>query len=348
MSRFEVNEIRGPGPEAAWDRLLRTHRMARCIVPTWEVLAGWKNHNLGLFDGGELVGGLILSVQRIPMTAVSLSRVNCLMVGPDDAEAALRALLFHLERFSMKHLILETEIRLRLGVNEGVDHADEHRAIRRILEEDGYRPLTKVDTTYFVDLDREDEELLSSFDRSARNKIRKAQRSGVEVQISEDYRLLDDFYAAYIDMCQRKSAPVQPEALVGRGLRPLIERGHALLFTEVYPEGISNMVIVDALGVPCYVLGTRSPANVRGEVPGAAQALQYEIMKVMRDRGHRWYDLGGCEGPVPIEGHPNFGVWRFKYGFLPEYVRFIPYMRKVRGPFEGVAHMVHVLRGDFV
>lgn len=337
----------GAAERPAWDALLSVHPLARCIVPMWEVLAGWTNHPIGLYRGAELVGGMVLSVQRVPFTAFSLSRINCLMVDPEAPEEMLEHLMAHVERFSLRNLILETELRLRLPASPGFGF-ERHEELRRRLEAWGYRPLSKTDTTYFVRLDRDDEDLLGAFDRSARNKIRKAQRSGVEVELSTEERLLDDFYDSYLDMCQRKRAPVQPEALVGRGLKPLIEQQHALLFVERYPEGISNMVIVDALGIPCYVLGTRSKANVRGDVPGAAQVLQFEIMKAMRGRGHVWYDLGGCEGPVPVEGHANFGVWRFKYGFGGEFVRMLPYMRKVRGPFEKVLHLAHVLRGDFV
>lgn len=351
MSRYEVHTIAAGVDDPAFDALLRAHPMARSIVPTWEVLAGWENTHLGLFRGGTLVGGLILSAQKIPFTRVALSRINCLMVDPEaEVDPQIDALHDALERYARRHLVLETELRLRLAVTDGQPNADVHRRMRARLEHHGYGALGKVDTTYFVRIDREDEELLASFDRSARNKIRRAYRDRATVELSHDYALLDDFYAAYLDMCERKDAPVQPEALVGRGLKPLIERGHALLFTENYPQGVSNMVIVDALGVPCYTLGTRSPANVRREVPGAAQVLQFEIMKRMRDDGHVWYDLGGCEGPVPVEGHPNFGVWRFKYGFVGEFVRFLPYMRRVRGPrpLERVAHVAHVLRGDFV
>lgn len=344
---FEVHPIER-SEEAAWAALLGSHPMARAIVPAWEELAGWVNLDYGLFDKGTLVGGFVLSVQRIPYAPLAFSRINCLMVGPERPSEALDALLTALDRIAVRRRLIETELRLRIPTVDDIPGFESHAALRATFAEHGYTPLSKVDTTYFVRVDRSDEELLASCDRSARNKIRKAQRSGATVEVSNDYTLLDDFYDAYIDMCQRKSAPVQPEALVGRGLRPLIERGHALLFTERYEAGVANMVIVDTLGVPCYVLGTRSRANVKGEVPGAAQIVQYEIMRTMRDRGAVWYDLGGCEGPVPIDRHHNFGVWRFKYGFGGRFVRFLPYLRKIRGPMAGVVQMTHMLRGDFV
>jgi hypothetical protein len=346
-SAFRADML-APGHDAAWDELLLRSPFARAIVPTWEVLAGWTNHRVGLFRGDHLVAGLVLSVQEVPLAPIALSRINCLMVDGPEAAPMTEALLAFVERFARRRRLIETELRLRLPTRGEVGGTGVARALRPLLERWGYRPLTKTDTSYYVPLDRDDEALLNGFERSARNKIRKAQRAGVEVVESRDYALLDDFYESYLDMCRRKRAPVQPEALVGQGLRPLIERGHATLFVERYPDGVANLVVVDTLGTPCYVLGTRSKANVRGQVPGAAQALHYEAMKALRDRGHRFYDLGGCEGPVPIEGHPNFGVWRFKYGFGGEFVRFLPYMRKVRGPFEGVLHLAHVLRGDFV
>ncbi len=333
---------------AEWDALLRTHPMARSIVPMWETLAGWSNHDIGLFDGERLVGGLILSMQRVPFTPAALGRINCLMVGPGRIWEMTSALFEHVERLALRHGMLETELRLRLPASGIAESARVASELRAALGRWGYTALTKTDSTYLVRIDKDDEALLNQFERSARNKIRKAQRAGVVVENSRDFTLLDDFYDAYLDMCRRKRAPVQPEALVGRGLRPVIERGHALLLVERYPAGIASMVVVDALGTPCYVLGARSRANVRGEVPGAAQVLQYEAMRLFRDRGHVWYDLGGCEGPVPIEGHHNYGVWRFKYGFGGEFARFLPYMRKVRWRFERVLRLAHVLRGDFV
>lgn len=331
-----------------WRALLDRHVMARSIVPAWEVLAGWENAPYGLYDHGELVGGFLLSTQRIPFTPLKFSRINCLMVGPERPVEGLDALLAALDRIAIKRGLIETELRLRIPTVDDIPGFEAHAPLRATFERHGYNPLGKVDTTYFVRVDRDDDTMLASFDRSARNKIRKAQRSEVQVEVSSDFTLLDDFYDAYIDMCHRKSAPVQPEALVGYGLKPLIERGHALFVTERYGEHVSNMVIVDTLGVPCYVLGARAPANVRGIVPGAAQVVQFEIMRTMRERGHVWYDLGGCEGPVPIDRHENFGVWRFKYGFGGRFVRFLPYFRKIRGPLPRVVQLTHELRGDFV
>ena len=339
----EVEEVHA---SAEWDELVRRHLGARCIVPLWDELAGWKARQFAFRRSGEMSGGFMLSVRRVPFTPISFSRINCLMLDPQGPLESLDALLEHLERFCRKHLIVETELRLRVPATRGIAGFEDSRELRDSLMEWGYAPLSKIDATYLMDVDRSDDAILASFNASTRSKIRKALRAGATVAPSHDYSLLDDFYTAYEEMCERKGFGLESEDIIATGLRPLLEAGRALLFVERYPEGIGNMVIVDALGVPCYQLGTRSSANVRGEVRGAAQFVQYEIMKAMRDRGSSLYDLGGCEGPEPIEGHPNYGVWRFKHGFRGQFVRFLPFMRRTRAALQHPLHVLHAVRGD--
>jgi hypothetical protein len=348
FAALEIPDLRN----LEWDALVRTHPAGRCIVPKWEELAGWTNHAIGLFKegtGGALVAGLDLALRRIPKLPLHLSRVSRIMLAEGREIETLEVLLHDLERFAMRHLVIETELRLRIPATDDIAGFGYHRATDTLLKDFGYRPLSKVDTTYFIDLDRDDDGLLRSFSAKARNKIRKAQKGGAVVEISKDYSLLDDFYEAYLDMGERKSAPIPPKRFVGEGLVPLLDAGVALLVTESYQDKVSNMVIVDALGIPCYALGARTKANVLGEVPGAAQVLHYEVMKMLRARKKAYYDLGGCEGPIPIEGHPNFGVWHFKHAFSGRFVRFLPYYRKVRGSLlRPVMDAVHRLRGDYV
>ena len=332
----------------AWNRMVATHPMARSMVPMWDELAGWKTQRLAYTRDGEMTGGLMLHTRRIPLTPVGLSRVNCLMLDMGTPMESLEALLDALEAHCRRRLLAETEMRLRIPTTEVPGGFAQTHDVRAALERWGYQPLTKIDSTYLVDITCTDGELLKSFDGRNRNKVRKALRDGATVERSHDYRLLDDFYGSYAQMCHRKSIEQESEDMVGQGLRPILERKHAMLFVERYPEGIGNMVIVDAAGVPTYQLGARSRENVRGEVRGAAQVVQYEIMKYFRERGRRRYDLGGCEGPVPVKGHPNHGVWHFKYCFRGQFVRFLPFMRKSRAKMEHPLHLLHYLRGDAV
>jgi hypothetical protein len=338
-------ETRPVGDRHAWGKMLSSHRMARSIVPLWDALAGWASHDLGLYRDGALVGGCTVALQRIPFTPLALGRINFLLF---DSIEELQALLQGIDRFSLLHGAVETELRLRIPSTPVIEGFEEHAQIRETLENSGYRALAKADTTYFMRIDRSDEELLGSFKSEYRNRIRKAQKAKVVVEVTRDRSLLDPFAEAYVEMVSRKGAPKQPKDQVGSGLVPLLERGYAEIFVERYGDDFANMLIVDMLGIPVYALGTRSKAHVDGKMPGAAQVLHFEVMRILRERGHRWYDLGGCQGPVPIEGDPNYGTWRFKYGFRPEFVRFLPYFRKIRGPFNRALELAHRVRGDYV
>lgn len=345
MTAYETRPIED---RHAWEELLRRHSMARAIVPLWDVLAGWVSHDLGLFERGTLVGGCTVALQRIPFTPLSLGRVNFVLVGPEDPCGMLEALLSGIDQLSVRRGAVETELRLRIPSTPAMEGFEQHAELRRVIEAAGYRPLAKADTTYFMRIDRTDEDLLASFKAEYRNRIRKARKAKVVVEASRDLSLLEPFAEAYLDMVSRKGAPRQPKEQIGAGLRPLIERGHAEIFVERYGDDFANMLIVDMLGIPVYALGTRSKAHVAKKMPGAAQVLHFEVMRMLRERGHRWYDLGGCQGPVPIETDPNYGTWRFKYGFRPEFVRFLPYFRKIRGPFSGPLELAHRARGDYL
>ena len=44
------------------------------------------------------------------------------------------------------------------------------------------------------------------------------------------------------------------------------------------------------------------------------------------------YDFGGSPGPVPVQGHPNYGVWKFKHEFNCRYVELIDRLTLVLRP----------------
>jgi GNAT acetyltransferase-like protein len=337
------------GEDAQWSALLASHPGARSIVPKREELAGWRAHRIGAFSGSALEGGLVVGLRRIPKLPFQLSRITMIMLAEGRETEMLELLLREVERFAARNLALETELQLRIPATEGIHGFGYHRAAHELILDHGYRQLQKVDTTYLVDIDRDDDRILASFQQKTRNKVRKALKDGARVEISDDLSLLRDFYEAHVDMSERKAAPIPPRVLIGEGLLPLLDAKQAVMVVERYGDRIANMVIVDALGIPVYSLGARMKAPVAGDVTGAAQVLHFEIMRMMRARKKKYYDLGGCEGPVPIEGHPNFGVWRFKYNFCGRFVRFLPYYRKTRGVLlRPVMDAVHRLRGDWI
>lgn len=339
--------ILGATDEGAWARLVHTHPMSRAVYPMWCEQASWNSQRIGLFAGDELIGGLVLGIRRIDWLPVALSRITQVMVGPERHAAMLKTLLRFVERICLRRMILETEVDVRIPANlAGYEWSDDLLSVFRSA---GYRMLNKLDRTYVVSIDRDDDALLASFGQQPRNRIRKAMKSGSKVACSTDPTLLDPLYTAMLGTVDRKGMRGMSRQLVVDGMRALVARGDALIFTESYDEVLSNLILVDPLGLPCAMIAARTADNVAGTVPSCAQSVHFAIMKAMRDRGKKYYDMGGCEGPVPIEGHPNFGVWHFKYAFKGQYVEFIPQLRRVRGEVpRRLLNAIHRYRGDAI
>lgn len=340
-------EILTDEQDVAWDHLLETHALARSVAPMLDEQAGWAPVRIGLYAGSDLVGGAALGLRKVPGLPLRVARSRCIMVGPTEHADMLAALLAGIDRFAEENAVVEVELQPRIPSADAVPGFEFHRDLASNLADAGYRRLNHVERTYLVRIDRDDEALLGSFSKSCRKEVRRAARGGCTVSVTHDVGLLETLSEAHAEMCERKGAPtVQRKAIVS-GLRALLQKGHALLFQGTCEGQLANLAIVDALGIPCAMLSTRTSANVRGEVTSAAQLRHFEVMRYLRDRGKTFYDLGGCEGPEPVKGHPNYGVWNFKYGFRGVYVEFMPYYRKARGPLTGTSlNLIHRLRGD--
>ncbi len=345
--RFEVRSLSGPS-DPAWVALLSEHEVARSIVPAWEEQAGWVPRPIGAFVDGKLQGGLLLTERRAPgPLPVAVARVPLVLLDPAHAGAMLTSLLEHIEREARARGLLELEFRLHVPANEPVPGFEYQIEFWKAFEQFGYRMLKAQDHTFFVDIQRNDDELIGSFKQEIKRKIKQAEKAKVQLEVSKDPRILEVFYQHYLETVDRKGAPLYPRGHVVDGLEPLLADGRVMVLTASYDGVLANLLVLDVLGVPEYMLGTRTSDSVTRAVPPAGHILQLEAMRRMRALGKRYYNLGGAEGPKPIPGHPNYGVWRFKAGYQGVYVDFLPYFRKAFRPrSERVLELVHRLLGD--
>ena len=184
--------------------------------------------------------------------------------------------------------------------------------------------------TYVVPIPPDDEALLGSFSSKCRRDVRKGLREGISVEGAETEDLFEAFCQAHRKMISRKGLATVREATYG-ALRPLHARSHVKVFAATHDGRVCNMALVDMLGVPKYTLGAVTEAGMAKGCPPTGQVLHYGIMQYFRDRGCKYYDWGGSPGPVPVEGHPNYTVWRFKYEFNNQFVLSLPAYRRPFG-----------------
>lgn len=167
--------------------------------------------------------------------------------------------------------------------------------------EDTYR-------TFIVDLSPSLDELRKKLDAKWRNKLKQAERNNLTVisgEGIEEYRLFCEMYA---QMRKRKAfeTTVDVEEF-GRMQEALgeSERMHVLICQE---RGVAVAgIVVSAMGDSAiYLLGATSDAGLSAR---GAYLLQWIMISRLKERGIRYYDLGG----IDPEGNP--GVYYFKRGF---------------------------------
>jgi lipid II:glycine glycyltransferase (peptidoglycan interpeptide bridge formation enzyme) len=162
--------------------------------------------------------------------------------------------------------------------------------------------------TIRVDLTPPLEVIRKRLDGKWRNQLNSAERNGLTVHEGTSDLLYDRFVQIYDEMMARKQFETTVDVNeFGRIQRALSESAKMLVLI-VEKEGVP-MAGLTATGVGdtgIYLLGATSNEGMK--VKGS-YLLQWRMMQWLKERGCRWYDLGG------INPDRNPGVYHFKTGF---------------------------------
>ena len=232
--------------------------------------------------------------------------------GSPAAGERLRAMLIGLRLAAARHRAIAVKLEPRLEV--GAPELDAFRGR-------GLRPTTEtlqVGQTRIVEL-ADDEALLAAFDKDTRYAVRRSEREGVLVEITEDAgdaAAIDALHGLVGETQRRAGFPMPPLERYRVAWRALAGAGRAVIL-EARRDGTllaSGMVVIE--GARSYYLFSGSRREERGEQKHyASYALQWAMMRLARDRGAREHDLWGVAPPGAGPDHPWHGVALFKKGF---------------------------------
>jgi lipid II:glycine glycyltransferase (peptidoglycan interpeptide bridge formation enzyme) len=230
----------------------------------------------------------------------------------------LRALVTALRIAGAEHGAIAVKLEPRLAHDDPALAAFGGRGLRRRDE------TLQVGQTRIVEL-TDDETLLAGFDKDTRYGVRRAEREGVAVSIHQDaanQRPIDDLHRMVRETQRRAGFPMPPLERYRVAWRALAGAGRAAIL-EARREGellASGMVVVE--GDRSFYLFSGSRREERGEPKRyASYALQWEMMRLARDRGVVEHDLWGVAPPGAGSDHAWFGVGLFKKGFGGREVR---------------------------
>lgn len=207
-----------------------------------------------------------------------------------------------------------------------------------LMKSKGFKPIKPGKYTYWIDLTKSEEDLLKQMKRQTRYEIKRAQDSPIVIERFDKptNELFSTFWNLYHNLGQEKSFRTLEPKQLRQEFYSLMNAGYANLFIAYCNNIAVNVSFASNLGRASYLYGAINP-NFKSiaHCPSPGQIAQWEMIKYMKSRGNKIYDMGFCPGAVPVKDHSAYSIWRFKYGFGGVPVEFLPVYGKVLQPLRG-------------
>jgi peptidoglycan pentaglycine glycine transferase (the first glycine) len=174
--------------------------------------------------------------------------------------------------------------------------------------------------TFILDLDRDLDTLLKSFEEKTRYNIRLSEKKGVVVAEDVSVRGIEIFNELYKETAKRDNFLVHPPVYYHKLREIMFPAGLGTNFIAYFEGKPVGAVIILAFGKRIWYMYGASASAYRNVMPN--HLLHWEVIKWAKDRGYKEYDLWGIPAN-PQENHPLFGVYRFKKGFNGKPVKYL-------------------------
>lgn len=161
--------------------------------------------------------------------------------------------------------------------------------------------------TYLIELSLNDEELLKSFHGKHRNVIRNAIKNGVIIEETNDLELVQDSIKSTL---KRQDSIHYPSLDY---IHKLVENiGRNVLFLKAISKGELQgvAIIIYDKRIGYYMYG----GSISRPFTGSLNLLQYEAMRILREKNVQFYDFVGARLNFP-KGSKYEGLQRFKSRF---------------------------------
>ena len=208
------------------------------------------------------------------------------------------------------------------------DIADSDEEFKTIARELGYKMKENIESIdqvvqpkYVFRLDianKTEDELIASFNSKTRYNLRLSKRKGVTTRIGSKADM-ETFYKIMTETGSRDNFFIRPISYFEKIYDCMGEK-HARIIVAEY-EGKPIAAVMPILyGNKVWYLYGGSSNEYRNLMPN--YQLQFEMMKWGLENNCEIYDFRGVSG-FKDENDPQYGVYRFKKGFNPDFVEFV-------------------------
>jgi peptidoglycan pentaglycine glycine transferase (the first glycine) len=192
----------------------------------------------------------------------------------------------------------------------------------RLLGERGWvfsREQIQFRNTALLDIEQDETSLLESMKPKTRYNVRLAARKGVRIRTG-GLGDLAVFYRLYAETSARDGFLIRPFEYYQDAWQTFLRDDLAeLLLAELDGLPLAGLILF-RLGRKAWYMYGASSAEGRNAMPN--YLLQWEAIRLCRERGDALYDLWGAPNEL-VETDPMWGVYRFKEGLGAHLVRHI-------------------------
>jgi lipid II:glycine glycyltransferase (peptidoglycan interpeptide bridge formation enzyme) len=193
------------------------------------------------------------------------------------------------------------------------------------------------------------DDLLRSFSKQTRQRIRAAESAGVSVRVDERGERLPAFAELLAQRSDELGVALRPEfGSLGFSGR-LIDAGQARLYLAERETDLLGGLLVYLQGGTLSTIYSADRAEQRRSFPGVMHLLRWHAIHDAHAMGASWIDLGGVDLPghrgEPRPGEPSYGLYEHKRSFGAVWVEREQARRIVLRPWvERAAGMSRTLR----
>ena len=279
----------------------------------WEPIRIAFGEEGGGFGPSKIAGAVSILKRKVPGAPFSLFYAPRGPVVQEGDLQTLQAIFDELPVWAKAHGALA------LKIDPFILEDDRPRIA--VLQRNGFLHQSKQvqpRSTMIIDLIPNEDDLMAGFESKTRYNIRLAEKKGVTVREDSTEEGVKIFYRLSQETSRRDEFLIHPLSYYQRVRRELVDRGMAALFHATHEGKPIASVFVFKFGSWCWYMYGASSNAYRNVMPN--HALHWHIIRWAKAQGLTHYDLWGIPSD-PREGHPLYGVYRFKKGFNGKLVK---------------------------
>lgn len=178
-----------------------------------------------------------------------------------------------------------------------------------------------VEYAGLLDLNDSEEEILKNASQGFRRKLRKAEKNGIKIETSTDYKIAKEFYELEVAHAKRQGYVAFSKSFLEKQFKAFMENGEAIVYiAKKDGEILAENFMIFYGNEASYHYGVSTDLGTKYS---AAPLLHMKAMTEARKRNITRYNLWGIVG-LDEKEHRFYGVSEFKRSFGCKEFKYTP------------------------